>query len=61
MGIVHKDKHKALAVEDLKGNGWWKRFMERWPQLALRTGDALAQPHANVVNSENMKQYYAKY
>lgn len=32
--------------------------MQRWPKLALRKGDALAQPRANAVNSENLKHYY---
>ena len=33
-------------------------FMKRWPGLALRKGDALAQPRVNAVNATNLKNYY---
>lgn len=33
--------------------------MERWPMLSLRKGDALAQPRANAVNTENISEYYS--
>ena len=23
-------------------NGWWVRFLQRWPQLSLRKGDSFA-------------------
>ena len=42
LGIVRRTLERQV-----KGNGWWLRFMERWPRLALRKGDALAQPRAN--------------
>ena len=32
--------------------------MQRWPDLALRKGDALAQPRANAVNATNLNNYY---
>ena len=32
--------------------------MQRWPQLTLRKGDALAQPRAFAVNAGTMKNYY---
>ena len=32
--------------------------MERWPKLSLRKGDALAQPRANAVTPENLKNYF---
>ncbi len=53
IGIVHKTlRNKAKGpVENFKGKGWWSRFMQRRPKLALRKGDALAQPRANAVNA----------
>ena len=32
--------------------------MQRWPQLTLRKGDALAQPRATAVNATNFKNYF---
>ena len=49
---------KGVPGEDFKGRGWWLRFMQRWPQLTLRKGDALAQPRAFAVNAGTMKNYY---
>lgn len=56
IGIVHRtlENKTGFPVEDFKGKGWWARFMERWPILALRKGDSLAQPRANAVNNENI-------
>ena len=40
IGIVRKNK-KGDLLEKFNGKGWC--FMERWPKLALRKEDALAQ------------------
>lgn len=60
IGIVRKtlQNKKNGCVEEFKGKGWWSRFIERWPRLALRKGDALAQSRATAVNAENLSQYY---
>ena len=45
IGIVRKAIEKKRGVEsaeDFKGKCWWARFIERWPKLTLRKGDALA-------------------
>ena len=46
IGIVRKtlQNNKGDLVEKFHGKGWWLCFMEHWPMLALRKGDALAQP-----------------
>ena len=46
IGIVRKtlEKKSSCPVEDFKGKGWWQWFMQRWHNLILRKGDALAQP-----------------
>ena len=61
IGIVCKtlQNKKGDLVEKFNGKGWWLRFMERWPKLALRKGDALAQPRANAVTEANVHQYYS--
>lgn len=60
IGIVRKTlQAKTNGPVDFKGKGWWLRFMQRWPKLALRKGDALAQPRANAVTSSNLKHYFS--
>ena len=60
IGIVRRTLEKKNGgLEDFTGKGWWARFMERWPMLSLRKGDSLAQPRANAVTQENIKEYYA--
>ena len=59
LSIVCKTlEEKNGAPVKFNGKGWWLRFMQRWPKLALRRGDPLAQPRANAVNAANIKQYY---
>ena len=49
IGIVRKTlEHKARNIE-FKGDGWYNRFMERWPRLSLRKADSLGQARANAV------------
>ena len=54
---VHK-KRGAEAAEIFNGKGWWNRFVQRWPKVCLRKGDALATPRANAVTKTNITQYY---
>ena len=61
IGIVRKallKKRGKEFAEDFKGKGWWARYMTRWPELALRRGDALAVACANAVTAANLKEYY---
>ena len=59
IGIVRKFlQNKFCCCEGFKDTGWWLRFLQRWPKLSLRKGDALAQPRANAVNAANMKNYF---
>ncbi len=60
IGIVRKTLHdkEEHPVEDIKGRGWWLRFMQRWPQLSLRKGDALAQSRAAGVNAVSINNYF---
>lgn len=60
IGIVRKtlENKNGGPVEDYNGKGWWGRFMQRWPKLSLRKGDALGKPRANAVNAASIRQYY---
>ena len=59
-GIVHKILHKKerYPVEDIKWKGWWLHFMQRWPKLTLRKGDALTQPRATAANATTINNYF---
>jgi len=46
-------------LEKFNGKGWWLRFMECWPKLALRKGNALAQPRDNAVTETNVHGFVA--
>ena len=60
MGIA-----ESVAVDKrvLKGEkisvGWWRRFLERQPNLTLRRGDSTAHVRMDAVNQEIMDQYFS--
>ena len=61
IGIVRQavqKKRGADAAKNFTGKGWWNRFLERWPKLCLRKGDALAISRAKAVTASNVAQYY---
>ena len=60
LAIVRQAIHKKreYAAKEFTGKGWWNRFVERWPAIRLRKGDALAIPRANAVTAANIAQYY---
>ena len=61
IGIVRQALHKkkgAEFAEEFKGRGWWERFMDRWPTLSLRKGDALAVSRFQALTADNLKEYY---
>ena len=39
-------------------DGWWRRFRERQPQLALRRGDPTAHVRMDSTNKEAIEKYY---
>ena len=58
-GIVEAvAKEKGILKSGKVTDGWWRRFMERQPQLSLRRGDATAHVHMNAVNKETMESYF---
>jgi hypothetical protein len=40
--VVQVAKEKAVNRSNRVSDGWWRRFLERQPQLSLRRGDATA-------------------
>ena len=59
MGIVETvAKEKGHLKTNKVTDGWWRRFMERQPQLSLRRGDATAHVRMNAVNKEAIEGYF---
>ena len=59
MGLVRKTlAAKQASLDNFKGKGWWQRFLERWPKLTLRKGDALAQVRAEATNAQTLSEYF---
>ena len=60
IGIVRQAVQKERGPEaaiSFTGKGW-NRFVERWPKVCLRKGDALAIPRAKAITNSNIAQYY---
>ena len=45
---------KGRNLDNFNGDGWWFRFMERNPELSLRTSDPLSRVRRNAVTKDNM-------
>ena len=53
---IQKNVLKGTAIS----NSWWQRFLERNPKLRLRRGDSTSGVRMDMVNTENMKAYFAE-
>ena len=51
-------REKNILRSEHVSDGWWRRFMERQPQLSLRRGDSTAHIRMNSVNRESMESYF---
>ncbi len=51
---LEKGVPRSARISD----GWWRRFMQRHPQLSLRTGDATGYARMNAMNKENIVAYF---
>ena len=55
-----KTKREVFSIVEqtlkkkFNGEGWWHRFVERHPELSLRTSDPLSRVRANAITKENM-------
>ena len=50
---------KGRNLDNFNGDGWWFRFMERNPELSLRTSDPLSRVRRNAVTKDNMDHYFS--
>ena len=51
-------KRGTLRSEHVS-DGWWKRFLQRHPNLSLRQGDATGHVRMNAVTKDNIKHYFS--
>ena len=53
---------KGITLEDNRGsklsNGWWVRFLQRWPKLSLRKGDSFAVVREEAGSYNVFKSYF---
>ena len=60
IGIVQSIVQKKRGtLEGFSGNGWWHRFMERYPDLSLRKSDSLAVARAVATTASTINHYYS--
>jgi hypothetical protein len=48
--VVQVAKEKAVNRSNRVSDGWWRRFLERQPQLSLRRGDATTHIRMDATN-----------
>ena len=59
LGIVeHAVKEKGLLRTATISDGWWRRFIERQPEIALRKGDSTAHIRMDAVNYTVIDGYF---
>jgi hypothetical protein len=51
-------KEKNLLRKERVTDGWWRRFMERQPELSLRRGDPTAHVRMDATNKATIDAYY---
>ena len=51
-------REKNVLRSHCVSDGWWRRFMERQPQLSLRKGDPTAHVCMNAVTKDVIEGYY---
>lgn len=51
---VDKGVLRGSCISD----GWWRRFLERHPQLSLRCGDATGHVRMNAMTRDNLTNYF---
>ena len=51
-------KSKGVLRKDKISNGWWRRFVERQPEVSLRRADSTAHIRMESVNKESISYYF---
>ena len=49
---------KERSVQSFNGEGWWNKFMQRHPELSLRTADPLSYSRSNALTQEMLDHYF---
>ena len=49
---------KGILCSESISDGWWKRFLQRHGNIALRSGNATAHVRMEATNKENIKHYF---
>ena len=52
--LKENERIKCPSLSD----GWWTKFLQRHPNVRLRSGDATAGVRMDAVNTENLCTYY---
>ena len=52
--LRRKGTLKGTTISD----GWWEKFLQRNPNLRLRSGDSTAHVRMDAINAENLSAYY---
>ena len=47
-----------MAIKTHISDGWWYRFCQRWPKVALRKGDGFSQARAEMTTREVFVGYF---
>ena len=51
-------REKGVLRDEKISNGWFRRFLERRPNLSLRRGDATANVRMEALDIEKMNEYF---
>ena len=51
-------RDKEFIVKRKKSNGWWRRCIERQPQLSLRRTDSTAHVRMDAISQESISRYF---
>ena len=51
-------KHEGVLKATRISDGWWRRFLERNPQLSLHSGDSTAGVRMDALNRETINNYF---
>ena len=51
-------KEKEMKFEGSVTDGWWRRFLKRWPNLALRKGDPFSHARIQMTSRDVFEKYF---
>ena len=54
---MEKKEDVSLQSDNIT-HGWWQKFLKRNPSLSLQAGDSTAGVRMDVINAENITNYF---